>query len=94
MIARPSDQRIASSAVHSDFEVGLESGKIIGRALIRAIARTTVSLKACATVETPMIAVGRTTSTTSDNRVSGESSPDGAPTGNFSPDTSCAYRCK
>src|ERR1700751_2772536 len=55
--ARPSVQRIRSSAVASDFEVGFESGKIIGRSIFRAISRTIGSVKAPPTVEKPIIAV-------------------------------------
>src|SRR5450759_651281 len=39
--ARPSDHVYASSAVHSDFEVGFERAKMIGRWFMRAIASTT-----------------------------------------------------
>src|SRR5258705_8957429 len=52
--ARPSVQRIRSSAVASDFEVGFESGKIIGRSTFRAISRTIGSEKAPRTVERPI----------------------------------------
>src|SRR6267378_2699964 len=55
--ARPSVQRIRSSAVASDFEVGFESGKIIGRSTFRAISRTIGSEKAPPTVENPIRAV-------------------------------------
>ena len=36
-----------SSNVHSDFDVGLDSGKMSGRELFAAMARTTPSVKAC-----------------------------------------------
>src|ERR1700750_73077 len=49
--ARPSVQRIKSSAVASDFEVGFERGKMIGRSTFRAISRTIGSEKAPPTVE-------------------------------------------
>src|SRR5207244_11854728 len=52
--ARPSDQRTRSSAVASDLAVGLESGKTIGRSTLRAISRTTGSVKAPPTVDRPM----------------------------------------
>src|ERR1700755_1209969 len=52
--ARPLVQRIRSSAVASDFEVGFESGKIIGRSTFRAISRTIGSEKAPPTVEKPI----------------------------------------
>src|SRR6201993_5036602 len=55
--ARPLVQRIRSSAVASDFEVGFESGKIIGRSTFRAISRTIGSEKAPPTVEKPIRAV-------------------------------------
>ena len=57
-IARPSDQRIASSGVHSVFEVGLESGKMIGRALTRLTALTTASSKVPGVAEVPISMVG------------------------------------
>ena len=37
--ARPSVHAYACSAVHSDFDVGLDSANTIGRSLIRAIVR-------------------------------------------------------
>src|ERR1700743_3450096 len=52
--ARPSVQRIRSSAVASDFEVGFESGKMIGRSTFSAISRTIGSEKAPPTVERPI----------------------------------------
>src|SRR6201996_7288978 len=52
--ARPSVQRIRSSAVASDFEVGFESGKMIGRSTFRAISLTIGSEKAPPTVERPI----------------------------------------
>src|SRR4029453_10981892 len=52
--ARPSVQRMRSPAVASDFEVGLESGKMIGRLTLRAISRTIDSLKAPGAVDRPM----------------------------------------
>src|ERR1017187_2765738 len=56
--ARPADHWYASSAVHSEREVGLDSAKMIGRWLMRAIASMTLWLKAFATVLTPTIMVG------------------------------------
>jgi hypothetical protein len=53
-IARPSDQRIASSAVHSHFDVGFDSGKISGRSLQLAIRRMTFSVNVPGVAETPM----------------------------------------
>src|SRR6201993_5571054 len=55
--ARPSVQRIRSSAVASDLDVGFESGKIIGRSTLRAISRTIGSENAPKTVEKPIRAV-------------------------------------
>src|SRR2546422_4074881 len=52
--ARPSVQRIRSSAVASDFEVGLDSGKMIGRSTLRAISRTIDSLNAPRAVDRPI----------------------------------------
>src|SRR5262244_843299 len=52
--ARPSDHRMRSLAVASDFEVGLERGKMIGRSTLRAISRTIDSLKAPRAVDRPM----------------------------------------
>src|SRR6266853_4666645 len=63
--ARPSVQRIRSSGVASDFEVGFESGKIIGRSTFRAISRTIGSEKAPRTVEKPISAVALIFSITS-----------------------------
>src|ERR1700733_8102533 len=57
--ARPPDHVYASSAVHSECDVGFEYGKTIGRSLTRAMASMTARLKARATVLTPMITVGR-----------------------------------
>ena len=44
--ARPSLQRSRSAGVASAFEVGFESGKIIGRAVCLAISRTIFSVNA------------------------------------------------
>src|ERR1700745_3232218 len=57
-IARPFDQVYASSAVHSDRDVGLEYGKMIGRSLISEIASITFWLNSFGTVLTPMMPVG------------------------------------
>ena len=64
---RPSDQRYAWVAVHSDLEVGFESANTIGRLLSAAIVRTTSSVKAPPTAATPMMAVGRNDFTASSN---------------------------
>ena len=64
-IARPSDQRRASSGVPSVFEVGFESGKTMGRALSRAMARTTGSSKMPGVAEVPISMVGLAFSTVS-----------------------------
>ncbi len=64
-IARPSDQRSASSGVTSVFEVGFESGSTIGRALIRAMARITGSSKTPGVAETPISMVAFAFSTVS-----------------------------
>jgi hypothetical protein len=48
----------ASSAVHSALDVGLDSGKMMGRSLSLLISSTTSLLNILATVLTPMIAVG------------------------------------
>src|SRR6478736_7108827 len=56
--ARPSDQRYACVAVHSALDVGFESANTIGRLLSEAMVRTTSSVKAPPTAETPTIAVG------------------------------------
>src|ERR1700744_4988069 len=58
--ARPSVQRIRSSAVASDFDVGFESGKIMGRSTFRAISRTIGSENAPPTVENPIRIVAST----------------------------------
>src|ERR1700747_136504 len=58
-IARPFDQVYASSAVHSDRDVGFEYGKMIGRSLISEIASMTFWLNNFGTVLTPMLPVGR-----------------------------------
>mmetsp|Transcript_33002 Transcript_33002/g.83781 ORF Transcript_33002/g.83781 Transcript_33002/m.83781 type:complete len:255 (+) Transcript_33002:1263-2027(+) len=55
---RPSVQLNASSYVHSDLEVGLDRGKMMGRSFSAAISRTTSSEKALAMVDTPMRMVG------------------------------------
>src|ERR1700747_732641 len=57
-IARPFDQVYASSAVHSDRDVGLEYGKTIGRSLISEMASMTFRLNSFGTVLTPMMPVG------------------------------------
>src|SRR5207244_11313524 len=51
--ARPSVQRNRSAGTASDFEVGLDSGKIIGRSHLRAISRTMGSVNAPGRVESP-----------------------------------------
>ena len=56
--ARPSVQRYASSAVHSDCDVGFDSANTIGRALIRAMSCRTSGVNVPPTAATPMIAVG------------------------------------
>jgi hypothetical protein len=61
--ARPFDHAYASSAVHSDLDVGLDSAKMMGCSLKRAIASTTGRVKACAVPEMPMIALGLSRST-------------------------------
>src|SRR2546425_12514759 len=52
--ARPVVQRIRWSAFASDFDVGLDSGKMIGRATLRPISRTIASVKAPWAVDRPM----------------------------------------
>ena len=52
--ARPSVQRIRSSAVASDFEVGFDSGKMIGRSTLRPISRTIASVNAPRAVDSPI----------------------------------------
>ena len=56
--ALPSVQRIKSSAVASEREVGLERGKISGRSALRAMARTMDSVNAPWTVDKPMSTPG------------------------------------
>ena len=58
-MAFPADQRYASSAVHSDLEVGFDSAKTMGRSFMRDIASMTRWSNALGTVETPTMAVGR-----------------------------------
>src|SRR5512134_1959359 len=57
--ARPSLHRYACGAVHSAFDVGFDSAKMIGRSLNDDIARTTSSVNVAGVAATPMIAVGR-----------------------------------
>ena len=52
--ARPSVQRSRSAGTASDFEVGLDSGKIIGCLHLRAISRTMDSVNAPGRVESPI----------------------------------------
>src|SRR5659263_205994 len=61
--ARPSDHVYASTAVHSDFEVGFERAKMIGRWFMRAIASTIGLVNIPGVPETPMMAVGVMAST-------------------------------
>ena len=56
---RPSLNRIASSNVHSALDVGLESGKMIGRLLISDISMIASLVNEPACVLTPISAVGR-----------------------------------
>mmetsp|Transcript_538 Transcript_538/g.2192 ORF Transcript_538/g.2192 Transcript_538/m.2192 type:complete len:214 (+) Transcript_538:122-763(+) len=56
----PSLQAMACSNVHSDFDVGLLSGKMIGRSFRAHIALTTSSVNAPPIVLTPINAVGLT----------------------------------
>ena len=65
MIARPSVHAIKSAGVASLFDGGLESGKMIGRWVERAISRTIDSLKAPGIAAVPMRTVGCTARTTS-----------------------------
>jgi hypothetical protein len=58
MMARPSLQRSISAGVASAQELGFDSGKMIGRLLCLAMARTTDSVKAPVCAETPISAVG------------------------------------
>src|SRR5437868_2615965 len=58
--ARPAVHWIKSSAVASDLEVGLDSGKIIGRSALRAISRTIGSLKAPVADDKPIRIVAST----------------------------------
>src|SRR3954451_11612979 len=63
--ARPSVQRIRSAGSASAFEVGLDSGMMIGRSTWAAIDFTMASLNAPAWVEVSISMVGWTCSTTS-----------------------------
>src|SRR5271157_3031948 len=65
MTARPPLQASTSSGVASAREVGFESGKMTGRLLNSAIARTTGSENAPAWPETPIRTVGLALRTTS-----------------------------
>ena len=58
--ARPSVQAIRSAGVASASEGGLESGKIMGRSVCRAISLTIASVKAPAAPDAPISMVGRT----------------------------------
>ncbi len=57
--------------MHSEREVGLEYGKMIGDALIPAIAAITGWLKSLGTVLTPMMPVGRSARIASTNDATG-----------------------
>src|SRR6266446_1375108 len=63
--ALPSVQLIRSPALASDFSVGLESGRMMGRGTFRAISRTIGSVKEPATVESPMRMLASILETTS-----------------------------
>src|SRR5262245_25873660 len=67
--ARPSVQRIRSPAAASERSVGLESGKMTGRATLRAISRTIGSVNAPPTVESPIRMVASIWPTTSANPI-------------------------
>jgi hypothetical protein len=58
--ARPSVQAIRSAGVASASEGGLESGKIMGRSVCRAISLTIASVNARAVPDVPISIVGRT----------------------------------
>ena len=66
-IARPLVHVHACSAVHSDFDVGLEYGKITGDAQYSSIASITSRVNAPACVLVPMSTVGFTACTASTN---------------------------
>ena len=69
--AVPRDQSIASCAVHSDLDVGLDSANTRGAACAAAIASTTACVKAAGCAETPMSAVGRSAATTASRTAPG-----------------------
>ena len=56
--ARPSVQRIRSAGSASHFEVGLDSGMMIGRSVCAAMSRTIASVNAPVWVEVPIRMVG------------------------------------
>ena len=56
--ARPSVHSIRSCGLASARDVGLDSGKMIGRSVCWAIWRTIASVKAPACIETPISVVG------------------------------------
>jgi hypothetical protein len=59
-MARPSDQVKASSAVHSEWSVGLESGKMIGRSVLADMLLITSSVNVRAAPDRPKRIVGLT----------------------------------
>src|SRR5215217_881031 len=63
--ARPSVHRIRSAGTASAFDVGLDSGMMIGRSTADTICRTIDSLKAPACVDVPISIVGFACATTS-----------------------------
>ena len=63
--ARPSVHAIRSAAVASARDAGLESGKMMGRSVCRAMSRTIASVKAPGAPDAPISMVGRTRRITS-----------------------------
>ena len=70
-MARPSVPAYACSAVHSAFDVGLDSASTIGRACSRAIALSTSLVNVLGVPDTPMIACGLSNSTASSSVLTG-----------------------
>jgi hypothetical protein len=63
--ALPSVHRMRSAGRASAFDVGLDSGMMIGRSTVEAMSLTIASVKAPACVDVPMSMVGRAFATTS-----------------------------
>ena len=77
--ARPSVQAIRSAGVASASAGGLESGKIMGRSVCRAISLTIASVKAPAIPDVPISMVGRTWRITSARPMTFASAPSRSP---------------